>query len=254
MAGKGETEGHRFLKRAALHWARAHLYTVVASEIRVPLSSYRADVAAYRPQRPSDGEATLGQTAIFECKQSRADFLKDAQATLPSVERLAQLRRRRLRIEQLLGMHYPSLRCGDSLFPEYESVDCHRMEHLTWQRINRDIQILENRVHHKTKFEKLARYHCANVLYLVTPIGLVDPSEVPTTWGLLEVALPTEELSQSGETILPEFNLAKKPQWIEAEAKTRLDLLQRLAASTSTRLQSAMEPIEPVLKGSEIIA
>ncbi|MDF1785536.1 MAG: hypothetical protein P1U82_06670 [Verrucomicrobiales bacterium] len=254
MASNGETKAHRLLKQAALHWAKAQRYSVVAPEIRVPLSSYRADVAAYRPQRPADAEATLGQTAIFECKQSRADFLKDAQATLPSVERLAQLRRRRVRIEQLLGMHYPSLRCGDSLFPEYESVDCVRMEHLTWQRINRDIQILENRVHHKTKFEKLARYQCANLLYLVTPPGLVDPSEVCTAWGLLEVAQLTAEASDSVEALPVQCHLAKKPQWIAAEPKTRLDLLQRLAASASTRLQSATEQVDTVLKGSEIIA
>lgn len=151
-------------------------------------------------------------------------------------------------------MHYPSLRCGDSLFPEYESVDCRRMEHLTWQRINRDIQILENRVHHKTKFEKLVRHHCANLFYLVTPPGLVDPSEVPTTWGLLEVSQTAAEACDPSKVLIAQYWLAKKPQWIEAEPKTRLDLLQRLAASTSTRLQRGMEPSDKVFKGSEIIA
>ncbi|MFT4638244.1 MAG: hypothetical protein ACI8T1_001563 [Verrucomicrobiales bacterium] len=74
-------------------------------------------------------------------------------------------------------------RSGDSLFPEYETVACEKLEHRTWQRVTREIQILDNLVHHKTKFEKIARYRCANLLYFVTVDGLIEPHELPSKNG-----------------------------------------------------------------------
>src|SRR5690348_12809226 len=72
MAG-GETETHRTLKRLALAWAQANGLLVSAPEVRVPKSGYRADVAAC-------SRGNERRTAVFECKQSRADLLKDAYA------------------------------------------------------------------------------------------------------------------------------------------------------------------------------
>ena len=42
----GETEPHRELKRLAAAWARANRLGLVATEVRLPRSGYRADVAA----------------------------------------------------------------------------------------------------------------------------------------------------------------------------------------------------------------
>lgn len=247
MAPGGESEAHWRLKQLSLSWAAARGYAVRACEIRLPHSGYRGDVVAYRPSGPAGRTAALGETAIFECKQSRADFLKDAQSAEASLERLQQLRRRLERLEDLLGIHYPSLRQGDSLFPEFESVACHTLDHRTWKRVSREIRVLENRVNGKTKFEKLVRYRSANRFYLVMTEGLARLDEVPSAWGVLEC--PRCDMEGKGESEV-ELRVVRAARFIDAEERTRLDLLQRVASSVSSRLhrQLGMEgdPFEAV--------
>lgn len=231
-----ETAAHLQLKRAALAWAASQGFSARACEIRVPQSSYRADVVAYRPEPGRNAEGAIGDTVIFECKQSRADFLKDAQALDESKERLIQLHRRRDRLESLLGVHYPNLRRGDSLFPEYESVACETLEHETWQRVTREIRVLENRVHGKTKFAKMARYRTASFLYLVVTDGVMSPHELPLPWGILSVpSLDDSELEPTSVEVL------RKPARLDTDPGTRLDLLQRLASATAYRSNTAAD-------------
>jgi len=69
-----ETAAHRELKRLALDWAAARRLVLAATEVRLPRSPYRADVAAATPR----ALAPNAFTAVFECKVSRADFLRDS--------------------------------------------------------------------------------------------------------------------------------------------------------------------------------
>src|SRR5450432_2129622 len=70
-------------------WAREQGYSCCGFEVRLPNSGYRADVAAYRPasevapfvfagKTSRRRQAAIGSTAVFECKQSRADLVKDS--------------------------------------------------------------------------------------------------------------------------------------------------------------------------------
>ena len=92
-----ESALHRELKRLALAWARQQGYTIAAEEVSVPrLGRCRLDVAAYRPapaaaSREAAGAMALGSTAVFECKQSRGDFLRDTACETALRERLAKL-------------------------------------------------------------------------------------------------------------------------------------------------------------------
>ena len=52
---RGETETHIRLKRLAIIWAQAQGYSACAAEVSLPQCRYRADVAAYRPQRGQAG-------------------------------------------------------------------------------------------------------------------------------------------------------------------------------------------------------
>jgi hypothetical protein len=173
-----ETEKHRRLKALALTWAQANGFPIAATEVRVPRSGYRADVAAC-------ARGLNGATAIFECKQSRADLLKDAHDLAATRARLAELEERRVRLEALLAMHRPDLRRGEALFPEYDSWDFSSLEHQSYRDLLAELATLQQRVRGGTKFARMFRYCCADVLYLVVEDDIHAPAERPAGWGLL---------------------------------------------------------------------
>ncbi len=211
---RGETETHRYLKSLALLWAQQQAFPICGLEVRLPRSGFRADVAAYRPARKG-GRAV---SAVFECKQSRSDFLKDSHSAEASLARLQTLEQRKRRLEQLLGMHYPSLRKGESLFEEYDAIDPQQLEHKTYREVLREIGVLQNRLYGKTKFEKIVRYAVANVCYLVVEPAILAEHEAPRHWGLLE-------------RIADELVLRRRPTWQEATPAANLLLLESIAAA-----------------------
>lgn len=228
MPRKNESELHLELKRLAREWARGEGFSCSACEVAVPGSGYRADVAAYRRavarrvvefegKKLRRNEAVVGATAVFECKQARADLLKDSFLAEGTRRELARLHERRLTLERLLRVHLPSALNGDDLFQEFQTLNAESMAHKGYQKVLRGIAALQNGLY-KTKFEKLARYRCANLFHLVAVEGIVKDYELPPGWGLLVLR---------GDGAL---HLRVKPVWHEAGEGTRLALLQRIAA------------------------
>lgn len=180
---RGETEKHRDLKRRAAVWAQAQGYGVCAIEVRVPRSSFRADVAACAFPKPPH---LPQRCAIFECKQARSDLLRDSAAETATLRRLQAAVERRTRLEQLLGLHLPDLRKGESLFAECDSYDFEAIQHEGWRRVRREEARLQARLFAHTKFDRLARYACADFCYLVVAPGIMQAHEAPANWGILE--------------------------------------------------------------------
>lgn len=219
----GETSTHVRLKRLALLWAQAQGYSVCALEVSVPRCRYRTDIAAYRPE--ANG---IGSTAIFECKQARPDLRRDNCCSAAARARLEAVCRRRHVLEKHLRVHYPSLRIADTLFREFDSHDFAAIEHRGYARVLRELAALQNRLYDCTKFEKLSRYCCANLFFLVLSSDLFDETEVPLGWG----ALVESEGSLS---------LLRKPVWQESAPEIRLGLLQRIAAAGTRVLNRQLE-------------
>jgi hypothetical protein len=245
----GETEVHIRLKRLALLWAQAHRYSACAFEVNLPLSRYRADVAAYR-SAPNETRARsssvpaasgkckpgaetaatasqtisgeIGTTAIFECKQALVDLRRDNGSTTAIRERLDKTYRRRQVLERNLRIHYPQARIADSLFPEFDSHDFAAIGHKGYSRALRELSALQNRLFDCTKFETLVRNRCANLFYLVLPDELFRESEIPRGWGAL--------VESNGA-----LTLKREPAWHETTAKSRIRFLHRIAAA-GTRL------------------
>ena len=213
VAHRGETDTHLRLKRLALLWAQANGYSACAAEMVVPKCRYRVDVAAYRtaPNHP-------GTTAVFECKQALQDLRRDNCVSDLTRQRLLSIHRRRMLLEKNLRIHYPTLRTGESLFPEYDCYNFSALEHRGYSRLVRQLTALQHRLDTGKKFESLVRYRCANLFFLVVPRELFFEAEVPIGWGALV----------EGEDAL---NLVRKPVWHENSAETRLRFLQRLAAA-----------------------
>ncbi|PYL09715.1 MAG: hypothetical protein DME34_01905 [Verrucomicrobia bacterium] len=215
---RSETEAHRRLKRLALIWAQAQGYSACALEVRLPRCHYRVDLAAYRPNR--NGAAC---TAAFECKQALVDLRRDNGASEIIRQRLQQLYSRRQLLESKLRIHYPQLRIPDSLFTEFDSHDFAAIGHRGYTRVTRELSALQHRLFDGTKFEKLIRYRCANLFYLVLPNELFRSSEIPLDWGVL--------IESDGV-----LTLARKPLWHDSAAEIGVHLLERIAAAGTRNL------------------
>jgi hypothetical protein len=214
---RGETERHARLKRLAFLWAQAQGYSACAMEVSLPKCRYRADVAAYRlaPKR-------IVSTAIFECKQALCDLRRDNCHSDAARQQLETICQRRQLLERRLRTHYPNLRNGDSLFPEFDLPDFTVIGHRGYARLLRELRALQNRLYDCTKFDKLLRYRCANLYFLVLPEELFRDSELPVGWGAL--------VESDGA-----LTLRRKPIWHETIDEDRIRFLHRIAV-TGTRV------------------
>jgi len=216
-----ESATHRELKRASVDWLKQMGCDAHALEVKLPLSNYRVDVAGYRSSSKM-GELP-GETFAIECKQSRADFLKDAGIERRAMAEYRTIEKRMSKLQELLAMHLPQCRLNESLFFEYDTFDFCDWRHDGWYRITRRLQILENQLNSGVKFAKIARYGCANYCYLAVDGDVVQSdSEIPMGWGLLRMA---------GDSLVR----AKAPLRLDSKPSARLKLLERIAKARSGR-------------------
>ena len=231
---RGETAAHLQLKRLALLWAQENGYPICALEISLPKCRYRADVAAYRLQK----DGSVGVTAVFECKQSAPDFRRDDCRSPQALARMQTLFQRRQILEKHLRVHYPTLRTGDTLFPEWEAHDFTAIRHRGYARVTRELLALQRQLRDGRKFEKLARYACANLFFLVSPNELLRETQTPLGWGLL--------VEEGGS-----LTMRRKPFWHDSSAAARLRILQKIALA-GTRLLNRQQQIAPVTPWSRL--
>jgi len=213
VSANGETARHARLKRLALVWAQAQGFSVCGIEVSLPRCRYRADMAAYRGQRRE-----IGATAIFECKQALCDLRRDNCDSEHGRRQLEMICKRRQILETHLRAHYPSLRNSDSLFPEFDLQSFTAIGHRGYARISRELGTLQNRLYDCTKFEKLIRYRCANLFFLVVPEEIFRDREIPVGWGAL--------VESNGA-----LTLVRKPIWYETTEENRIRLLHRIAVA-----------------------
>lgn len=224
----GETEAHRELKRLALAWAQTNGFAVAAPEVRMPRSGYRVDVAACA--RGERGAA--GRTAVFECKQARADLLKDAHAENATRQRLAELVERRRGLEEMFTTHCPDLRRGGGLWPEFDEWDFSRLDHQGYRGVLAEIETLQRRVIRGTKFSRMFRWRCADLLYLVVEEGIFAEAEIPAGWGVLR---------RRGE----ELEVARAPVALDAAEAQRLALLESIAVAATREVNRGAGVVLP---------
>jgi hypothetical protein len=224
ISRRSESAAHLELKRLSLVWAQENGYPIAALEVSLPQCRYRADVAAYRPQR----NGTLGHTVVFECKQSAPDLHRDDCRSAQTLARLQSVYHRRQILEKHLRIHYPTLRTGETLFPEWDAHDFGAIEHCGYRRVTRELAALQNQLRDGRKFEKLARYSCANLFFLVAPNDLMREPEAPLGWGLLA----------ESEGAL---RLERKPVWHDSPEPMRLRVLQKIAAAGTRQVNRRLK-------------
>ncbi len=229
VARGSETPAHRDLKRLALAWARSRRLLLAATEVRLPRSGYRADVVAATPRVL----AANAVTAVFECKASRADFLRDSAREAGAAERLVRMSERLMALRALIGAHRPDLRRREELFPEFDAVDLRGLKHETHERLQAEYRTAQRKLHEGTKFAKLARWRAASLLYLVTEEGICRHHEVPDGWGLLV---------RCGDRL----ELAVQPCRHDTTPGERVALVERIAAVAANREYPPVRPVSSV--------
>jgi hypothetical protein len=219
---------HLRLKELTLVWAYHRGYRCCAMEVRAPRSSYRVDVAGIRIDRKSAPSTVV----VFECKQSRNDFLRDNRRRDELRDRLVLLQERRKTLESLLATHHPSLRTSDCLFPEWASFDFTTLDHQGYRQTIQKIGRIQRQLLNNIKFDLVTHYQLGHLHYLVTPPGMIDPSEFPIGWGLLEIA---SDGAINERTVPTRFNQIGSGDWLAriAQASTAKDVRAILAAGRS---------------------
>lgn len=131
------------------------------------------------------------RTIIVECKQSRADYLRDSRETPRLLARRRELdEARRCLEDRIIRVAEPELRLGGtSLFRDLESWEFDRSRLASYRKVMIELRRLNEALHGQTKFWMLSRYRLADRLYIAAPHGLIGSDELPPSWGLLEAEL-----------------------------------------------------------------
>jgi hypothetical protein len=264
-----ESADHRWLKQVGAAFLLENGCSAVATEVRCPIHRFRVDVAGYldplpKRERPwqTDLRSPLARTplanrllprrreraftCLIECKQSRADFLRDRRDAEALVQRRAALDRERAEMEQTrIREQEPHLRrSGTSLFPELEVWDYHRSEDRAYLALLGELDRVDRKLHGQTKFTRAARYRLGDALVLLTPPALIEPEEVPPGWGLLEADRDTGAVRVA--TPVPEHDSGER---------RRQRVLRNIAIAASRRalaLSDAMAPAPALPESADL--
>lgn len=260
-----ESQRHQVLKSIAGAYLRSLGCPIVAHEVRCPISRYLVDVAAYwdrlptRPRQgsPADLADTLWdsgprgsartarsiepRTVVIECKQSRADFLKDKRhqdELLAQRERLSA-RREWMERERVRRFEPHLRRSGSALFPELEEWDYSASRLGDYRRLLRELRAIDRRIHGETKFCMIARYNLADRLYILAPAGMIKPRELPAGWGLLECPLALVQCADrhAGRPDPSRVRVRVPSRNALAPERFRHRLLRNIAAAATRRAQ-----------------
>lgn len=261
-----ETEAHIQLKRLAAAYLLREGFGAVATEVPGPIMRIRVDVAGYIDSTPiapgfnhlthaADAQAALPfapdprraprtrcdpRIVVIECKQARADLVRDIDDLAKLLDLRDRLAARRAALEAaILADGDPGLRVHHhSLFsdaaecfterarpevgeergggmrpvtaPDGTHADFSRVHNHDYRRLLARIAKVEQKIHGQTKFFRLARYHAADRLYVLTFRDLARPRELPTGWGLLECDCRASDLRRKSLAELSEVRIRER--------------------------------------------
>lgn len=263
-----ETPTHRGLRRAAVGLLLNSGCAAAATEVRCPIERYRVDAAGYLDPLPKSAgrgsragpdrrtprsldesrqaprtptlleRGERARTIIIECKQSRADFLRDRADAERLMDERAHLTAVKNALEvRILKVCEPELRTsGTSLFAELESWNFGESRLSSYRQVLDELRSLDRRLYGSSKFWRLAQYRLADALYVAAPLGMLRAHELPEGWGLLEI-------SRAGITE-GEWALSTPAPALAGNPSHRQRLLRNIAAALSVRVSRGMAAAE----------
>ncbi len=241
---------HSSLKGVALGLLRRAGCCAYAAEVRCPIARYRADAAGYldaasKRNRTAAGGGTeqpmgfvlprlpLASTVIIEVKVSRADYQRDAAHAAMVAAKLAALQDRHAHlVREFITPLEPHLRRSSTmLFAELEPWDYDASTLNSSKLLGAAIATLTRHCREHTKLAMASRYHLANWLLILSPKGVLSPSELPMGWGLLEFDQATGSVSVAAPAVLH----APPPRFTQR-------LLRNIASSASRAAATERNP------------
>jgi len=246
-----ETSDHLDLKRLAVAFLRAGGCSAVGVEVRSPISRFVFDAAGWKdsvriPRRSSSGEWGMGvrscnpESVVIECKQSRADFLRDSRDRRRLIEERQRLIDRRVHLEEHrikpnephLRLIDPSLYCG---YGNEQAWDFSRTKCIEHRDIAAQLEKIERGISEGTKFGDIARWGLADRLYLCAPSGLIKKHEVPPGWGLIECRRTKLRASAADpeQALVRDVTVRIEAPKQKCDGDRRVRLLRNIATSTT---------------------
>ncbi len=198
-----ETLDHQELKALACEWLIRQGARVVATEVAAPVPRWRVDAAAWIDGRDhafhkpghdaplfesSAPHADPVTTVVVECKQSRADFFRDAERVDGLIAERDRLSQRCRDLEETrVKVYEPHLRrAGSTLFSDLDEWDFAASRISAYRTALAELRRIEEALYGHTKFGLIPRYRLADRCLIFGPRGMLKPWEVPAGWGLVE--------------------------------------------------------------------
>lgn len=179
-----ESLTHQRLKAFAAEFLRSIGCWHIATEARTRIPRFRADVMGLGHAPGADGSPFV---AIVECKQSRADFLRDAADRDALRRKRDALLARCVDAESLLRAAEPHLIDSDGwLFPECAPARVGDTCLRGLRAGRRNAASLHRRSRANVKLWSLRRWRQADLFYIAAPRGLLRQAEMPQGWRLIE--------------------------------------------------------------------
>jgi hypothetical protein len=251
-----ETEAHARLKTLAMLFLRSVGFQAVAAEVMCPINRHRLDVAGYIDALPTTDGVTIEpaswaattlferpperrpiepRTAIIECKQDRADFLRERHDLARLLTRRDRLHEMRENFESShLKNREPELRqSGVYLFEEMERWSFGAARSPQYRGLLRRIDRADASIHKGAKLSRMVRYRLADRFYMMAPPGVIAPRELPNGWGLLEA--PTASLvgRSLDPALVGHVRVARPASVCRSNAKLRGRMLRNIAIAST---------------------
>lgn len=196
------------------------------------------DTTGPRPGELPIAEGLLRRTAaprtvVVECKAFRSDFLRDTGETAELLRQRDDLTRQCDALERKILRAADPLAAAEAgwLFSELAPWDYTACRTGSYRKLADQLNAVHRSLHSRIKFELVARYRLADVLLIAAPRGVLERSELPRGWGLLEFDSPATE--DDPRIVFADHAAPHAPLDRPSAPKFRSRLLRNIAVAAS---------------------
>jgi hypothetical protein len=209
------------LKKAVLGWLMTRESPPSGFAVDVPtrISKHKADVASFRSAPGKKGILSPIETIVVETRGERGFCWPECSGHEEILKQLRGHKDRLKAVQAEIREREPSLRDNDGLFDEYESWDYSKSSNKEYHILRREIEDLEHSLYKGSKFERIRASGTADLLYLATPEGMIQESELANGWGLIYVSPSLK------------CKVIKEAEFRDCPPENRFHLAQNIAAA-----------------------